>query len=53
MEELKRQHEVLSRMILLQDSDAHYLDHIHEAEWKMKVREKSAAAVIRYLRGMI
>ncbi|MFR1038256.1 MAG: hypothetical protein ACLSE4_05295 [Clostridium sp.] len=28
----------------------HYLEHIHEPEWKMKVREKSAAAVIRYLR---
>ena len=53
LEELKKSNPYLEQCRIICDSDAHYLEHIHEPEWKMKVREKSAAAVIRYLRGMI
>ena len=51
LEELKKSNPYLGQCRIICDSDAHYLEHIHEPEWKMKVREKSAAAVIAYLRG--
>mgnify|MGYP000869179736 CR=1 FL=1 len=50
-EKLKKSNPYLEQCRIICDSDAHYLEHIHEPEWKMKVREKSAAAVIAYLRG--
>ncbi len=51
LEELKKSNPYLEQCRIICDSDAHYLEHIHEPEWKMKVREKSAKAVIAYLRG--
>ena len=51
LEELKKSNPYLEQCRIICDSDAHYLEHIHEPEWKMRVREKSAAAVIAYLRG--
>ena len=51
LEKLKKSNPYLEQCRIICDSDAHYLEHIHEPEWKMKVREKSAAAVIAYLRG--
>lgn len=33
------------------DSDAHYLEHIHEAEHFITVNEKSARGIVDYLRG--
>ena len=51
LEKLKKSNLYLEQCRIICDSDAHYLEHIHEPEWKMKVREKSAKTVIAYLRG--
>lgn len=51
LSKLKKSNPYLEQCRIICDSDAHYLEHIHEAEWKLKVREKSAAAVIGYLKG--
>ena len=49
LEKLKKSNPYLEQCRIICDSDAHYLEHIHEPEWKMKVREKSAAAVKKKL----
>lgn len=35
----------------ISDSDAHYLEHIHEPEFFMEVTEKTAQGVLEYIRG--
>lgn len=58
LKDLKKLHEVrksnpyLESCRIVSNSDAHYLEHIHEAELTIPVREKSVEAVIEYLRGM-
>lgn len=58
LKDLKKLHEVrksnpyLEFCRIVSNSDAHYLEHIHEAELTIPVREKSVEAVIEYLRGM-
>jgi 3',5'-nucleoside bisphosphate phosphatase len=53
VEELKRQHEVLSRMILLQDSDAHYLEHMPQAGPWIDLPQPDAECLIQAIRGEI
>ncbi len=56
--DLKKLHQVrqgnpyLENCRVISNSDAHYLEHIHEPELTIPVEEKSAEAVIRYLRGL-
>lgn len=49
--ELQKSNPYLAQCRLICDSDAHDLEHIHEAEYKIPVKERSAAGVIAYLRG--
>lgn len=55
---LKKLHEVrktnpyLETCRIVSNSDAHYLEHIHEPVLTIPVREKSVYAVIDYLRGI-
>lgn len=57
LKDLKKLHEVrkgnpyLDGCRIISDSDAHYLEDIHEPRLTVPVREKSVEAVIRYLKG--
>ena len=46
---LKRQNPYLEKCRIISNSDAHYLEHIHEAEHTLHVEEKSVSGVIRAL----
>lgn len=58
VKDLKKLHEVrktnpyLETCRIVSNSDAHYLEHIHEPVLTIPVREKSVYAVIDYLRGI-
>lgn len=58
LKDLKKLHQVrknnpyLETCRIISNSDAHYLEHIHEAELTIPVREKSVEAVIEYLKGV-
>lgn len=47
---LKKQHPALSEMILLKDSDAHYLENMQEASSFLELPELSAQCLVRALR---
>lgn len=57
LKDLKKLHEVrkgnpyLNECRIISDSDAHYLEDIHEPRLTISVRERSVDAVIRYLKG--
>ncbi len=57
LKDLKKLHEVrkgnpyLNECRIISDSDAHYLEDIHEPRLTIPVRERSVDAVIRYLKG--
>ncbi len=57
LKDLKRLHEIrranplLESCRIITNSDAHYLEQIHEPEFTISVHEKSAWAVIEYLSG--
>lgn len=46
LHKLKRENPYLERCRIISNSDAHYLEHIHEPELTLHVEEKSVAAVI-------
>ena len=50
LEELKKSNPYLGQCRIICVRNAHYLEHIHEAEYTMAVKERSAAGVIAYLR---
>lgn len=58
LKDLKKLHEVrkgnpyLEGCRIISDSDAHYLEDIHEPRLTIPVRERSVGAVIGYLKGM-
>ncbi len=47
--ELIKSNPYLEKCLILNDSDAHYLGYIHEAQYTLKVRERTAEAVITAL----
>ena len=47
---LKKQHPALSEMILLKDSDAHYLENMQEASSFLELPELSAQCLVQALR---
>lgn len=49
LHELKRANPYLESCRIISDSDAHYLEHIHEPELTIGVEEKSIAGVLRAL----
>lgn len=49
LHQLKRDHPYLERCRIISNSDAHYLEHIHEPELTLPAEEKSAEAVIQTL----
>lgn len=51
LSKLQESNPYLTQCRTICNSDAHYLEHIHEAEYTMAVKERSAAGVIAYLRG--
>ena len=51
LHELRRQHPYLNQCRIITDSDAHYLEHINEADNSLYVKEKTREEVIRVLRG--
>lgn len=48
---LKKSNPYLEGCIIISNSDAHYLEHIHEPELRLRVREKSARGVLEALAG--
>lgn len=52
LHELRRTNPYLEHCRIISNSDAHYLEHIHEPELTIPVREKSVEAVLAYLRGI-
>lgn len=58
LKDLKKLHQVrrtnpyLDNCRIISNSDAHYLEHIHEPELTIPVREKSIQAVLNYLKGI-
>lgn len=58
VKDLKKLHQVrkenpyLEGCRIVSNSDAHYLEHIHEPELTLPVRERSVQAVIDYLKGI-
>ncbi|MDO4268869.1 MAG: PHP domain-containing protein [Eubacteriales bacterium] len=48
---MQQEHPYLKQCRIISNSDAHYLEHIHEPELTIPVRERSAEAVLAYLRG--
>lgn len=50
LSKLQKSNPYLTQCRTICNSDAHYLEHIHEAEYTMAVKERSAAGVIAYLR---
>lgn len=58
LKDLKKLHQVrrtnpyLDNCRIISNSDAHYLEHIHEPEFTIPVREKSIQAVLNYLKGI-
>lgn len=50
---LKREHPYLEGCRIISNSDAHYLEHIHERQWFLPVEERSAEAVIKTLLGTV
>lgn len=58
LKDLKKLHKVrrtnpyLDNCRIISNSDAHYLEHIHEPELTIPVREKSIQAVLNYLKGI-
>lgn len=50
LHELRRQNPYLEKCRIISNSDAHYLEHIHEPDLTIPVEERTAAAVIRTLR---
>lgn len=48
---MRQAHPYLKQCRIISNSDAHYLEHIHEPELTIPVGERSAAAVLAYLRG--
>lgn len=51
LHQVRRDNPYLNNCRIVSNSDAHYLEHIHEPELTISVKEKSAEAVISYLRG--
>lgn len=51
LHEIRRVNPLPEGCQIITNSDAHYLEHIHEPEFTIPVREKSAQAVIEYLSG--
>jgi len=51
LHELIRTNPYLANCLIVNDSDAHYLENIHEPERTLHVKEKSAAGVIAALKG--
>lgn len=49
LHQLKREHPYLEQCRIISNSDAHYLEHIHEPELTLPAEEKSAEAVIQTL----
>ncbi len=49
LHQLKREHPYLEQCRIISNSDAHYLEHIHEPELTLLAEEKSAEAVIQTL----
>ena len=47
---LRAQHPYLNECMVITDSDAHYLEHIHEPVYTMMVPELSAKGVIEALK---
>ena len=47
---LKEAHPYLNNCMILNDSDAHYLEHIHEPSFTISVEERSAVGVIEAIR---
>ncbi len=58
LKDLKKLHQVresnpyLETCRIISNSDAHYLEHIHEPELTIPVRERSVEAVLEYLKGL-
>lgn len=46
---LKKAHTYLEKCRIICNSDAHYLEHIHERQWYLPIGERSAEAVIKTL----
>ena len=49
LHQLKRDNPYLEQCRIISNSDAHYLEHINEANLTMQVEERSAEAVVRAL----
>lgn len=50
--ELKRRNPYLEGCNIITNSDAHYLEHIHEPEFTVEVQKRSVAAVLAMLAGI-
>ncbi|MCI8949677.1 MAG: PHP domain-containing protein [Lachnospiraceae bacterium] len=48
---LKKEHPYLEQCRIISNSDAHYLEHIHEANLTLPVKEKSIQGVLETLKG--
>ncbi len=48
---LKKEHPYLEKCRIISNSDAHYLEHIHEANLTLPVEEKSIQGVLETLKG--
>lgn len=46
---LKKENPYLEKCRIISNSDAHYLEHIHEPELTLNVKEKTAKAVLKAL----
>lgn len=51
LHQIRKDNPYLETCHIISNSDAHYLEHIHEPELTIPVREKSTEAVIEYLKG--
>lgn len=49
---LREENPYLKSCRVISNSDAHYLEHIHEPELTIPVEERSVEAVLRYLKGL-
>lgn len=49
LEELKKMHPYLNSCRIITDSDAHYLEHIHEAAYRIHARSKQIADILKAL----
>ena len=52
LHQIRKDNPYLEGCRIISNSDAHYLEHIHEPELTIPVRERSVGAVIDYLKGV-